>query len=87
MISWSSARIIGNIVRSKMEVAEAGVEVEELVGGGGASSAFKAVAEASTHVVSVVTVPDTAWDPSKSSDWDKEKHTKEAVVRIKRSES
>lgn len=63
------------------------VEVEEQVGGGGADSVFKAVAEATTSLVSIETVPDVPWDPGRSADWDKEKHSREALIRIKRLES
>ena len=35
-------------------------------------------------VVKVVTVTEPKWDPLSSPDWDKEVHSKEALVRIKR---
>ena len=35
-------------------------------------------------VTKVVVVTEPRWDPLTSSDWDKEVHTKEALVRIKR---
>ena len=31
-----------------------------------------------------VAVPEERWDPASSSDWDKERYTAEALVRIKR---
>lgn len=34
----------------------------------------------------VVVLKSVKWDPFSSPDWDNEKHTKEALVRIKRSE-
>ena len=35
-------------------------------------------------VAKVVVVTEPRWDPLASPDWDKEVHTKEALVRIKR---
>ena len=34
--------------------------------------------------VKVLSVEERVWDPLSSPDWDREKHSKEAIMRIKR---
>ena len=48
------------------------------------SSGNAASSEAGVKKLLVRMVGEPTWDPFASPDWDKETHTKEAVVRIKR---
>ena len=54
------------------------------VSGAGAKSSVSGQLTAAGVIQGKVSFDSVKWDPFSSSDWDNEKHTREALIRIKR---